>query len=108
MCNFCSDFFLCVFVFLRPQRAAKKEADIQLEKVSIETHYVQEELEKMKHKMEQVQQAGVRAEVQHRQARDQLEVAKSKFSDLSKQRSQEEAQGGPDASALQLPFSLYF
>ncbi|XP_013856157.1 coiled-coil domain-containing protein 40 [Austrofundulus limnaeus] len=41
--------------------------------------------------MEQVQQAGVDAQVRRRQAQDQLEVAKIKFSDVSKQRSQEEA-----------------
>lgn len=96
-----------MFSFLRPQRALKKAADIQLEKVSIETHYVQEELEKMKRKMQQVREDGVKAEVQRRQAQDQLEVAKSKFSDLSKRCSQEEAQGGPDVSSMLLQFYTY-
>ncbi|XP_013873924.1 coiled-coil domain-containing protein 40, partial [Austrofundulus limnaeus] len=76
---------------LKEKRARKKAADLRWEKVSIEARHVQEKLEKVKRKMEQVQQAGVDAQVRRRQAQDQLEVAKIKFSDVSKQRSQEEA-----------------
>lgn len=48
--------------------------------------------------MEDAVQTKVQAEVQRRQAQDQVQVTKSKFSDLSKKNSQEESHGGSDVS----------
>ncbi|XP_037546378.1 coiled-coil domain-containing protein 40, partial [Nematolebias whitei] len=76
---------------LSEKRFIKKADDIQLQEVSIEAFRVHELLTKMRNKMEDAVQTKVQAEVQRRQAQDQVEKTKSKFSDLSKKNSQEES-----------------